>query len=193
MSANLAPHMGGEELDATALLEEVAARQSRDAFVALFRHYGPRLKTYLARRGVAEHVSDELVQEIMLTVWRKARLFARSRGTASAWIFAVARSAFIDRVRHERRPEVLDDDPAMRSDATQMAEPELVPGEGRQVLRALEELPPEQAEVLRQSYYEGLSLQEIADRSTLPLGTVKTRARLGLEKLRERFGTRRSS
>lgn len=194
-SAKLRHGMPADDLDPTALLERVAVEQSRAAFVELFRYYGPRLEAFLARRGMPAPTTEELVQEIMLTVWRKAKLFDRTRGNASAWIFAVARSTLIDRVRHDRRPEVLDSDPSLRPEAERDAAGPGLEGayEGRQAIRALDELPPEQAEVLRQSYVEGLTLAEIAERDGLPLGTVKTRARLGLERLRNMLGARRSS
>jgi RNA polymerase sigma factor (sigma-70 family) len=172
----------------TSLLEKLRVERDRETFAVLFRQYAPRIKQYLMGRGVAGGVADELVQEVMLTIWRKNDQFDPTRGSASQWIFAIVRSTFIDRVRRERRAEVIASDPLLEAVVDERPRPDEITND-TDLERAMSTLPPEQAEVLRRAYYGGLSLQEIALDDDVPLGTVKTRARLGLARLRHLFVT----
>lgn len=150
----------------------------------LFRFYGPRLKSHLLGRGADSGTAEEIVQEVMLTVWRKADQFDAARGSASAWIYALVRNAFIDRVRRESRPAVDPTDPTL--DATDPGADRLMldAESQRELAAAVEALPAEQQYVVRHSFYYGQSLSQISAASGLPLGTVKTRARLALSHLR---------
>ncbi len=170
--------------DAGELLAAIAHRGDRTAFTTLFRFYGPRLKSHLQARGTDAGTAEEIVQEVMLTVWRKAQLFDATRGSASAWIFTLARNAFIDRVRRESRPEVDPTDPILDA-ADPRADLLMTDAESqRELAAAVDALPPEQQCVVRRSYFHGQSLSEISVAEGLPLGTVKTRARLALSRLR---------
>jgi RNA polymerase sigma-70 factor (ECF subfamily) len=176
--------MSDQGVDGNHLLGAIAATRDRTAFSQLFRHYAPRLKAHLVGRGVADQLAEEIVQEVMLSAWRRAELFDPLRGSASSWLFAMVRNALIDRVRRERRPEPA---PAPEELEPSAACPEhaLLTQEGcRALQRALLRLPPEQATVLRDAYFRGQSMSEIARARNLPLGTVKTRTRLALDRLR---------
>lgn len=166
------------------LLEAVASERDRDAFARLFSYYAPRIKGMMRKRGADDATAEEIAQEAMLRVWHRASEFRRARGGASAWVFTIARNLYVDRVRKQRvfdlEAEVTDGDlPTDERYASRAEE--------RRVLAALEALPPEQAEVVRASFWRGQSLSAIATEKRLPLGTVKTRARLGLARLREMF------
>jgi RNA polymerase sigma-70 factor (ECF subfamily) len=165
----------------------VAQMRDRAAFARIFAFYGPRVKAYLRRLGAEDPVAEDLTQEVMLTVWRRAHRFDRSRAALSTWIYTIARNKRIDALRRERRPELDLDDPALaaedgrapRGDRHTEAEQTK-----REVMRAVEQLPAEQAQLLRIFYFEEKPHSAIAEELGLPLGTVKSRLRLALNKLR---------
>jgi RNA polymerase sigma factor (sigma-70 family) len=179
--------------DAAELLAGIAHRRDRSAFATLFRFYAPRLKSHLLVRGADSGTAEEIVQDVMLTVWRKAEQFDATRGSASTWIYTLARNAFIDRVRREHRPEVDLTDPIL--DATDPGADRLVldAESQRELAAAVEALPAEQQHVVRRSYFCGQSLSQISAADGLPLGTVKTRARLALLHLRALVTHRRET
>ncbi|WP_310542664.1 sigma-70 family RNA polymerase sigma factor [Phenylobacterium sp.] len=162
----------------------IADEQDRSSFVALFHHFAPRLKAYLLRLGMPGNVAEELVQETMLLVWRKAGQFDPARATPSAWIYTIARNLRIDMLRRERNAN----DPRLSEPEQATCSPEqeldLVESE-RRVRHALDVLPADQAALLRLSYFEDRSHAEIADHLRLPLGTVKSRLRRAAAQLRE--------
>jgi RNA polymerase sigma-70 factor (ECF subfamily) len=168
------------------LLVAVAERQDRAAFATLFGHFAPRLKAYVRRRGIEEARAEELAQEVMLIVWRRAALYDRAQASVSTWIFTIARNKRIDELRRERRPEVDPDDPALVQDGAPVVDLVIAQHEVRRRLHAaVAELPEEQAIVLRKNFFEDKPHNEIAAELALPLGTVKSRLRLALAKLRQ--------
>lgn len=169
------------------LLDLVGKQKDQRAFRQLFSHFAPKLKYYALCNGLASH-GDELVQEVMVTVWRKAETFDWQIASASTWIFTIARNLRVDFIRKMARTP---------TDGALDAEVLLgVPGEDepvanvqriiaeRQVRELLPTLPIDQREVLGKVYMEGKSHQEVADELKLPLGTVKSRIRLALTRLR---------
>lgn len=168
------------------LLQRVADRGDVDAFRKLFQSYAPRVKSYMMRQGADSGTAEELAQETLLTVWRKAALYSDEKGSATTWIFTIARNLRIDRLRREVAWQELPDghDEEASNDTPpdeQLSEKER---SGR-VQSALAALPLDQQEVVTLSYIEGLSHSEIAERLDLPLGTVKSRMRLAYQKVRE--------
>lgn len=168
------------------LLQRVAANGDVEAFRALFQDYAPRVKSYMMRQGADPRTAEELAQETLLTVWRKAALYSDDKGSATTWIFTIARNLRIDRLRREVAwqplPENNDEQPS--NDPA----PDDVLSEkerGDRVRKILAELPAEQSEVVSLAYVEGLSHAEIAARLGLPLGTVKSRMRLAYQKFRD--------
>ena len=168
--------------DAGALIQAIAARGDRTAFAALFEHFAPRVKSYLLRLGVPAAAAEELAQETLLLVWRKAAQFDPARAGASTWIFTIARNLRIDALRRDR--------PLPQADPTD-AEPQAGPeaelscAQREARLRtALGALPAEQAEIVRLSYFSEEPQTAIAERLGVPLGTVKSRLRLALGRLR---------
>lgn len=178
-------------LDATAsaeLLEAVAQHQDKRAFARLFGHFAPRVKAYLRRLGAGDGLAEELAQEVLLTVWRRAHLYDRRQAGASTWIFTIARNKRIDAIRRERWPEVDPEDPALVPEAPESADRMVEAGQRQDRLRAaVAELPEEQALLLRLSFFEDKSHSVIAEELDLPLGTVKSRLRLALSRLRSRL------
>ena len=163
----------------------LAVRDDRDksAFAALFDHFGPRLKGFIMRTGTSSAQAEEIVQDVMLTVWRKSAMFDPHRAQVSAWIYQIARNRQIDVIRKEKRPlpEELSEDPDAESDASQIL---AVEQEAGQLRHALARLKPDQREMIEKAYLGELTHQEISSRTGLPLGTIKSRIRLGLERLR---------
>ncbi|SMP00765.1 sigma-70 family RNA polymerase sigma factor [Shimia sagamensis] len=163
----------------------LAVRDTRDrgAFAALFDHFAPRLKGFLIRGGASPQQAEEIVQDVMLTIWRKADMFDPHRAQVSAWIYQIARNRRIDIARKENRPmpEALKEEPELEPDASQILGLEQ---ETTQLKQALAALKPEQREVIEKAYLGELTHQEISMQTGLPLGTIKSRIRLGLQRLR---------
>jgi RNA polymerase sigma-70 factor (ECF subfamily) len=167
----------------------VAVGRDRDrrAFAALFGYFAPRLKTYFLRYAtVNDMTADELVQETMLLVWRKAAQFDPERAAASTWVFSIARNARVDSWRMERRCAAASDGAAHLAADPSPGSEELVASAGRaRVLRkAMQVLPRDQVHLVLLSYFEDRSHTEIASTLGLPLGTVKSRLRTALARLR---------
>ncbi len=163
----------------------LAVRDSRDrvAFAELFDHFAPRLKGFIMRSGTGSGQAEEIVQDVMLTVWRKADQFDPERAQVSAWIYQIARNRQIDVIRKENRPmpEELGEDPSAEPEASQIL---AVDQEVGQLKQALTRLKPDQRDIIEKAYMGELTHQEISAQTGLPLGTIKSRIRLGLERLR---------
>lgn len=167
------------------LLDALAAGPDRRAFKRLFAHFAPRVKSYLRRLGAEDQQAEELAQEVMLTVWRRAQLYDRRQAGASTWIFTIARNKRIDAIRRDKRPELDPDDPAIVPEPETPADQQVEASQRQELLRsAVERLPEEQARLLRLSYFEDKSHSTIAEELDLPLGTVKSRLRLALSRLK---------
>jgi RNA polymerase sigma factor (sigma-70 family) len=174
-----------QTLDMVALLCAVGARRDLDAYEALFRHFAPRVKAYMARMGGDSQLAEELMQETMIAVWNKADRFDPSKGAVSTWIFTIARNLRIDAFRREKRPDFDPHDPAFVPDDVAPADAELDAQQASEQLhQAIAALPEEQAALLKLSFFEDQSHSAIATRLNLPLGTVKSRMRLAFDKLR---------
>ena len=162
----------------------------RQAFVALFDRYAPRLKAFALRGGAGPADAEEVVQDVMVAIWRRAASFDAARAAASTWIFAIARNRRIDLARRAGRRRLPDpDDPALHPAPEPDAWQRLDAAERDARLRsAIAELPAAQRRVLFASFYDGLSHGEIALREGLPLGTVKSRIRLAFRHLQGILG-----
>jgi RNA polymerase sigma factor (sigma-70 family) len=167
------------------LARRIAVHRDRAAFERLFDHFAPRLNGYLRRLGADPGTAEEIAQETMATLWRKAALFDPAKSSLSTWLFRVARNRRIDGARRARS-EVLDE-------AEPMLLPEAAPdplsilavqSRDEAVRAALDQLPKEQLDLVRLAFFEALTHSEIATRTGLPLGTVKSRLRLAFTRLR---------
>lgn len=175
-----------------ALIDAVASRGDRQAFAGLFEHFAPRIKTFMRRSGASEQQADELAQEALLTVWAKARQFDPSSAGAAAWIFTIARNLRIDAVRREKRAGLdnsLDIDAEFHVDDAPAPDASLVSSQMETRVRAaLTVLPEDQQRVIELSFFEEKAHAEIAQLLRIPLGTVKSRLRLALNRLRGLMG-----
>jgi len=170
-----------------ALLRRVAEHRDRAAFAALFDHFAPRIKSYLMRLGAPGPQAEDLAQEAMLSLWRKAHLFDASKASAATWLFTIARNLRIDAIRREKRPELDPQDfqPEAEPDADDALS--LARDEGR-LRAALKALPPDQAAVIEQSFFADKPHSQIASEQGIPLGTVKSRLRLAMARLKTALG-----
>ena len=167
------------------LLLEVARNGCGEAFARLFSHFGPRIEAYLRRLGAQPAQAEDLAQDVMMTVWQRAVQFDQERAPVGAWIFAIARNRLIDVQRRSGREKVILDQSSVVDVTEGEAEEALYLSELERHLRqAMTALPREQTELLRQGYYEDKSQSALADEHRLPLGTIKSRQRLALAKLR---------
>jgi RNA polymerase sigma-70 factor (ECF subfamily) len=182
------PPPGPAEPSDADLLIAVAARD-RGAFVVLFERYAGRIKAFAMRSGAAAADAEEIAQDVMVAIWRRAASYDPARAAAATWIYAMARNRRIDMIRRARRPVPDPDDPLWRPDPepdgldlVSQAERE------RRVRDSLAALAPEQRAVLAAAFYDGLSHAEIALAQGVPLGTVKSRLRLAFRRLRGVLG-----
>ena len=163
----------------------IATRADMAAFEALFRDFGPRVRAYLLKLTRDSQAAEDLMQETMLAIWRKAGQFDPSRGQASAWVFTIARNIWIDAWRKQKRPTFDPDDPALvpaaEPEASDMME---LKQSGAALHEALKTLPAEQVELIRLSFFDEASHSTIAAQTGLPIGTVKSRIRLAFGRLR---------
>lgn len=170
----------------TDLLVRIGQNRDEQAFTELYSALAPRVKAFMMRQGADAGSAEELAQEAMMSVWRKAHLYSADKGSASAWVYTIARNLRIDKLRREVVWQVLPDGyEEMPSNESTPDENVSTAERSLRVQDALLTLPPEQAEVIRLSFLEGLSHSEIAERLDVPLGTVKSRMRLAYSKLTE--------
>ncbi len=173
-----------------ALLQRVAKTQDREAFVSLFHFYAPRVKSYLMKSGADEATAEEIVQNTFITVWEKAGGYDPHKAAASTWIFTIARNKRIDVLRRQKFVAPLEeDDQFLQNLAAETPEDYADPATVEQLHAAIETLPAEQARLLRLAFFDDMSHQAISTTTALPLGTVKSRLRLAMEKLRQALRT----
>lgn len=171
------------------LIQAIATHRDRSAFAAVFGHFGPRIKAYLMRRGSDAASAEEVVQEVMVTLWRRAETFDARQANASTWVFTIARNKRIDMMRRERRPEIDPEDPALVPADNGNAERRVEQAQEAERLRgAMAGLPAEQKDLLTMAFFEDKPHSAIAAESGLPLGTVKSRIRLAMARLRKELG-----
>ncbi len=173
-----------EEPDWSALILRVRDHQDEAAFAKLFNHFAPRIKGFLIKSGTNSVVAEECAQDVMATLWHKARLFDPARASAATWIFTIARNRRIDMYRQQNRPEPTDlpwgpEPQAEAADTLALAQ------ETAKLSKALETLPEKQKNIIKRAFYGELSHAELAQETGLPLGTIKSRIRLALDRLRK--------
>lgn len=168
------------------LLVKVGENRDREAFSRLFAHFAPLVKGFLMKgSNIGAEQAEELVQETMIKVWRKANSFNRQKSSASTWIYTIARNSRIDWIRREARTQVeIDADDLYDTGEENPSYSSLVRVRDKENIRNnIGELPQEQLEVITKVYYEGKSHSEVSDELGLPLGTVKSRIRLALKRM----------
>ena len=164
-------------------MRAIARDRDEAAFARLFDHFAPRVKAVLMKAGAPEAQAEDVVQDVMATLWRKAHLFDPSRASVATWVFTIARNRRIDLIRRARRPEPED----LPWGPEAEPEPDDVVAfqqEASRLGRAIADLPEAQRDLVVRAYYGDLSHTEIAAATGLPLGTIKSRLRLALDRLR---------
>lgn len=185
-SAGLAAAAGPAAM--AALVARVAARRDKAAFAALFDHYAPRLAVYMQRLGADPALAEEIAQDAMTALWRKADQFDPDKSSVGTWLYRIARNRRIDLIRRARGGTAPLDEVAQPVDENP-APDEALAARQRETLvrRAMRALPSEQLSLVRLAFFEGRSHSEIASATGLPLGTVKSRIRLAFGRLRRRL------
>lgn len=173
-----------------ALLARVAENDDKAAFRAIYQHFAPRIKAYAINQGFSQH-AEVLVQEVMTSVWRNADKYSESLASVSTWIFTITRNQRIDILRklNRTRAEIVietEDLWQIPTEDTTICSIQNLSTE-KFVKAAIDKLPEEQMIALRKVYYEGKTHEEVAEELNIPLGTVKGRLRLSLQKLRVMF------
>lgn len=164
-------------------IDAVRDHKDRAAFSDLFAYFAPRVKSFLMKSGTAPEMAEECAQEVMATVWNKSHLFDGSKASVSTWIFTIARNKRIDMIRKQRRPEP-EDLPWGPQDSPSAADTLALQQETEILGQAMAALPDKQRHLIERAYFGELTHAEIASETGLPLGTIKSRIRLALDRLR---------
>ena len=195
-----APSYGGRKMQSAAspqapvsndefvpLVERIRDTQDRAAFAQLFRHFAPRVKAFLMKSGADASLAEECTQEVMATLWTKAHMFDPTRASVATWVFTIARNRKIDAIRRRKRPEPeeLPWGPEAEPDQVDVMS---LRQESEKLTEAIAALPEKQRDLIQRAYFGDLSHNEIAEQTGLPLGTIKSRIRLALERLRHAMG-----
>lgn len=184
MSHEPKPERAG--LDAARLIEEIAASRDREAFTRLFEHFAPRVKSLMLRSGASAGQAEELAQDTLLMVWLKAGLFDSARAGPAAWIFTIARNLRIDRLRRAGREANAVMNMDVASDEAERPDELFIMSEQDEGVRtALAKLNEDQRRVVHLSFVQDKPHAEIASELGIPLGTVKSRIRLAMNRLRQ--------
>lgn len=189
------PKVGGrlriERSEQTEWMLAVRDKRDRAAFARLFGFFAPRIKGMLMRSGMSAAAAEDVVQDVMLSVWHKAGQFDPARAPVSAWVYRIARNRQVDLARKANRPlpEEIETETPPEEDPGQILG---VAQEGAELRAALARLKPEQRDVIARAYLGDLTHGEIQAETGLPMGTIKSRIRLGLERLRHELKDLRS-
>ena len=166
-------------------LEAIAKERDRAAFAKLFRYYAPRLKAFAMKGGLSAEEAEEIMQEALVTLWRKADRFDRTKAAASTWIFTIVRNKRIDYLRREKRPDLKAEDFLHMETEEPAADISFADRQQANTIRdRMTSLPADQLVVIRKAFFENKSHSEVASELGLPLGTVKSRIRLALARMR---------
>lgn len=195
-----APSYGGRKMQSAAppqapesnddfvhLVERIRENHDRAAFAQLFRHFAPRVKAFLMKSGADAGLAEECTQEAMATLWTKAHMFDPSRASVATWVFTIARNRKIDAIRRQRRPEP-EELPWGPEAEPDQADVMSLRQESEKLAEAIAALPEKQKDLIQRAFFGDLTHNEIAEQTGLPLGTIKSRIRLALERLRHAMG-----
>jgi RNA polymerase sigma factor (sigma-70 family) len=171
------------DLQWVACVTAIAKDEDQASFARLFRHFAPRVKAFLIKSGADESLAEECMQDVMATIWQKAHLYDASRASVATWIFTIARNRKIDLLRRYARPEP-EDLPWGPDREPDQADVMAMQQETERLAAAIRKLPEKQRILIERAYFGDLTHSEIAAETGLPLGTIKSRIRLALERLR---------
>ena len=166
-------------------LRDIGENQDRIAVSNIFKHFAPTLKSLLVKPGWTQVQAEEIIQEVMIAVWTKSSMYDKSKSSVSTWIYTIAKNKRIDKIRKETRHNTVESDESLEIPVPSVQEEQLLSSEvTEKIHHSLQFLPKEQAELLKLSYFYEKTHSDIAKDLSLPLGTVKSRIRLALSKMK---------
>jgi RNA polymerase sigma-70 factor (ECF subfamily) len=175
---------GNDEYFASCM-KDIADNQDKSSYASIFKHFAPRLKSYFVKAGASENQAEEVIQEVMIAVWTKAASYDKSKSSVTTWLYTIARNKRIDKIRKEKRHYLLESDEGLEVPVPSSQEGEIMSWQLSNKIKAfLDILPKEQSMLLKLSYFYEKTHSDIAKDLSLPLGTVKSRIRLALSKMK---------
>ena len=171
--------------DLTLCVELIGKNQDKLAFNSIFRYFAPRLKSFLVKAGSTDSQAEEVIQEVMIAVWTKSSTYDSSKSSVSTWIYTIARNKRIDKIRKEKRHYLSESDEGLEIPVDSTQEKEIFSTQVSNSLKKyMSNLPEEQSKLLKLSYFYNKTHTDISTELKIPLGTVKSRIRLALTKMR---------
>ena len=171
--------------DLTLCVELVGKNQDKLAFNSIFRYFAPRLKSFLVKAGSTDSQAEEVIQEVMIAVWTKSSTYDSNKSSVSTWIYTIARNKRIDKIRKEKRHYLSESDEGLEIPVDSTQEKEIFSSQVSNSLKKyMTNLPEEQSKLLKLSYFYNKTHADISAELKIPLGTVKSRIRLALTKMR---------
>ena len=171
--------------DLTLCVELIGKNQDKLAFNSIFRYFAPRLKSFLVKAGSTDSQAEEVIQEVMIAVWTKSSTYDSSKSSVSTWIYTIARNKRIDKIRKEKRHYLSESDEGLEIPVDSTQEKEIFSSQVSNSLKKyMTNLPEEQSKLLKLSYFYNKTHADISAELKIPLGTVKSRIRLALTKMR---------
>ncbi len=166
-------------------LENIASNQDRLAFNTVFRYFAPRLKSFLIKAGSTETQAEEVIQEVMIAVWTKAGTYDKVKSSVGTWIYTIARNKRIDKLRKDKRHFLSESDDGLEIPVQSTQENEIFNSQlSSNINKYIDRLPKEQGLLIKLSYFYNKTHADISEELKIPLGTVKSRIRLALSKMR---------
>ena len=171
--------------DLTLCIELIGKNQDKLAFNSIFRYFAPRLKSFLVKAGSTDSQAEEVIQEVMIAVWTKSSTYDSNKSSVSTWIYTIARNKRIDKIRKEKRHYLSESDEGLEIPIDSTQENEIFSAQVSNSLKKyMLNLPEEQSKLLKLSYFYNKTHADISEELKIPLGTVKSRIRLALTKMR---------
>jgi len=173
------------EEDLAYCIKEIAESHDKNSFATIFKFYAPKLKSYLVKIGAIESHAEEIIQEVMLAIWTKAASYDSSKSSTATWIYTIARNKRIDRLRKEKRHLLSDSDEGLEIPVESSQEDDIYNVQvSKRLKKFIELLPEQQSKLIKMSYFYDKTHADISKDLNIPLGTVKSRIRLALSKMR---------
>ena len=171
--------------DLTLCIELIGKNQDKLAFNSIFRYFAPRLKSFLVKAGSTDSQAEEVIQEVMIAIWTKSSTYDSSKSSVSTWIYTIARNKRIDKIRKEKRHYLSESDEGLEIPVDSTQEKEIFSAQvSNSLQKYMSKLPEEQSKLLKLSYFYNKTHADISTELKIPLGTVKSRIRLALTKMR---------
>ena len=176
---------GVNEADLRSFLRDVGETQDTTSFANIFRYFAPRLKSFFVKLGCNETQSEEIIQEVMISIWTKANTYNSDKSSVSTWVYTIAKNKRIDKIRKEKKHYSTESDESLEIPVPSIQEEKVISSQiAEKINKSIKVLPKEQAELLKLSYFYEKTHSDIADELKIPLGTVKSRIRLALSKMK---------